>query len=79
MIENNGHKEVETKLCPFLNKECIGEKCNLYSELIQNMAGFQKKFGLCAFNSVVLILSEMNQKATVNQQQKIQIPNIFKS
>jgi len=61
------------KHCPFLNGLCMGEKCALYSELMQNMAGLQKKFGLCSFNAVVLILSEMNQKATI-ESQKFQLP-----
>lgn len=74
MTDNNGHNgDNQVKQCPFLNKECIGEKCAIYSVLMSDMVGIQKKFGTCSFNAVVMILSEINQKATI-EQQKFQLP-----
>ena len=74
MADGNGHDEdKKVKDCPLLDKECIGDKCVLYSELAR--AGISQKFGMCAFNAVVLILSEINQKTQVTQQQKIQLPS----
>ncbi len=78
MTNGNGHKEEkqpEPKHCPLLNESCIGQKCALYSELIQNVGGVNKRIGTCAFVSMVVMLSEINQKAAISQQQKIQLPH----
>ncbi len=66
MADNNGSKKTTIKKCPFLNKECIGIECALYHELRRDMAGLQQKFGACAFSAMIIILSEMNQKADIN-------------
>lgn len=60
-MADNGHGEVKTdlKLCPFLNKECITEKCTVYIEL-RHASGLQK-IGACSFSAVALFLSEINQ------------------
>ena len=74
MPDGNGHTVKKDKHCPFLNKLCIEEKCALYSELRRNAEGLQQKFGACAFNAVVLILSEINLKTQSPQPQKVQLP-----
>ena len=70
-------KENLQKCCPFLNEECIGEKCALHSELRSAGGGLQRTFGTCSFTAVVLILSEINQKTMMGQQRQIQLPQGF--
>lgn len=79
MVDGNGGKEeVRKKKCPFLNDWCIGEACALHSELTKNVGGgIQRKIGLCAFNAMVIMLSEINQK-TQPPQQKIQLSGLIK-
>ncbi len=80
MAENNGHKDEKIpKKCPFFHTPCIGNECSLHVELMQSNSGFQKKFGMCSFPAMIMILSEMNMKTSLNPLQKIQIPNILKS
>ena len=64
------------KHCPFLNDICIGEKCAMSSQLLRMVNGVPKPFGACAFNSMVLMLSELNAKAQMAQEQKqgLQLP-----
>jgi len=52
------NEEVRKKHCPFLNDWCIKDRCALYQVMSKN----QKQFGLCAYNSMVLLLSEINAK-----------------
>ncbi len=77
MANGNGHDDVnltKVKRCPFLNKECIGDKCALFTELKQTAGVTQQKFGTCGFSAVVLILSEINQKTPLSQAQGLQLP-----
>ncbi len=75
---DNGNNKIGEKIdkqCPFLKETCIEGKCSLYTEFMQGGGGLQPRFGVCAFNAVILILSEINQKTQVPQQ-KFQLPII---
>lgn len=79
MPDGNGHDgdKQKVKHCPFLNEWCIRERCALYSTLSRNANGLQQKIEVCGFNAVVLILSEINQKTQI-QQQEIQLPELYR-
>lgn len=78
MTNGDGQDKVEeVKHCPFRDTHCIRRKCAIYSELIRTRTGQQEKFWDCAFNAIVLILSEINAKTQFPQQQKIQIPKVL--
>jgi len=70
MEENkNGQKENQPKLCPFINESCIGEKCELFTQMRLGV----KQIGMCSFNAMTIIFSEINQKI-VSPQQTFQMP-----
>ena len=80
MTNGNGQNEEKQKVkhCPLINEWCIEKRCALYSEMKRDMGGgLRQTFGMCAFNAVVLILSEISVK-TQPQQPKIQLPDILK-
>lgn len=78
-MANNEHKDTEERLkkCPLLNEYCIKERCALWADMTRQAGGLQQKFGMCSFNAVVMILSEINAK-TQPPQQKINIPNLVR-
>ncbi len=80
--EGNGHNELTNtpQQCPFLDRDCMGDKCKLHVELLQSKApGLQQKVGTCSFAATVLILSEINIK-TVGRQERVTIPpGLFRS
>ena len=78
-MNDNGHKGEEKRLkkCPLLNEYCIEGRCALFTDMMRSVGGLQQKFGLCSFNAMVMMLSEMNMKAQPPQQ-KMQIPNLFR-
>lgn len=78
-MSNNGDKEPEVrrKKCPFLGEYCIKGACALNIELAKNMGGVVQKLDTCAFEALVIMMSEMNVKATVSQQ-KIAVPRLFR-
>ncbi len=84
MANGNGHKEEkenklpEVKTCPFLKELCTRDECPIFVELVQTVGGLQKKFGACAFPTMVQFLSEMNQRASAFQQSPIQLPRILR-
>jgi len=78
MASDNGQEEEErVKKCPLLNVYCIKERCALWTVMTRVQGGLQQQFGLCSFNAMVGMLSEMNMK-TQPPQQKIQIPNLLR-
>ena len=68
MPDNNGDNAKE---CPIIRKECIGDKCELRAILNTGQGTMQ----VCAFNALVLILSDMNMKAN---QRTIQLPKGYR-
>ena len=76
-MNGNSESEVKKKRCPFLNEYCIGDKCAIYTQLLQNVGGTQRTVGLCPISAFVLLISEINQK-TQPPQQKIELPNLFR-
>ena len=80
MANNDGQKqEGETKVrwCPILKEYCIGERCAMSVELTRIVGGLQKKFRVCVYSAMVIMLTEINQK-TQPPMQKIQIPHLLK-
>ena len=81
MVDGNGSNddtEVKVKWCPFINEYCLKERCALHQELTKQIGGgLMQKFGMCAFNSMVIMLSEINMK-TPGHHQNIQLPHLFK-
>lgn len=82
MNDNNDGKQQKgegkrLKMCPLLKEYCIEGRCALFTEMTRNAGGLQQKFGLCSFNAMVMMLSEMNMKAQPPQQ-KMQIPNLIR-
>lgn len=75
-MSDNGHEEERVKECPFLMGYCIKERCALFTGMRQ-VGGLQGKFGMCSFNAMIMMLSEMNMK-TPSPQQKIQIPQLLR-
>ena len=78
-MSDNGKVEEEQKVkhCPLINEYCIKERCALYIVMRRMHAGLLQAFGMCAFNALVQMMSEMNAK-TQPPQQKIQIPKILR-
>ena len=78
-MNDNGHEGQEKRLkkCPFIKEYCIEGRCALYAEMTRNVGGLQQKFGLCSFNAMVTILSEMNMK-TQPPPQKMRIPDLLR-
>ena len=80
MEQDNGHVEEIIKWCPLLKEWCskdVRERCAFNTEMARNTGGLQQKFGMCSFNAVVMILSEINIK-TVPPQQEIQLPGLYR-
>ena len=78
MANNDGHKEEQrVKKCPFSGSWCIKEECALWAEMTRQAGGLQQKFGMCSFNAVITILSEISMK-TRPPQQKINIPTLVR-
>ena len=76
MAEGNGHKENKVKWCPFLNEYCIGDRCAIHMEVTKSVApGMAQKAGLCGFNALGMILSEINVK-TVPPQPRVNPINL---
>jgi|GEM_PF-6357307 len=74
---DNGHKEeVRVKMCPFLNQYCIEGRCALYSEVRKTVNGRVLKMDTCAFNTMMMMLSEINQKTEGKQPPKIHLPGL---
>ena len=65
---SNGNKPEgqRRKVCPFLGKWCIGEECAIHAYL---MRGNQRVL-TCAFEAMVIMLSELNAKTPSPQQVK---------
>ena len=81
MVGGNGHKdeaESKVKFCPFLDKYCIAERCAVHTEVVKAFGGVQQKMGLCGFNALGMILSEINAKTAPPQPQRINLPRIIK-
>lgn len=78
-MEGNGDKgEVKVRQCPFMGEYCIKERCALYIEMKKVSGGLVQSFGMCSFNAMVQMMSEVNNKTQVLQQQKIQVPGILR-
>ncbi len=75
MAEGNGHEEAKILWCPFLNEYCIQGQCAVYTEVIKSFNGMQHKAGLCGFNALGMILSEINAKTVPPQPPKITLPS----
>lgn len=57
---NNEEKIVQVKLCPFLGKDCIQEKCALWTEIAISKPGLPQiieKHGVCAFIALGIFAS----------------------
>jgi len=67
----------KVKTCPFLNDYCKKERCALYSEMKRSVNSLPQKFGMCSFNAMVVMLSELNSKAKPHDPQ-IQIPTLYR-
>ena len=78
-MSDNGNKEAKTKVkyCSILKEYCIGERCAQYLEMKRMAGGLQQTFGMCCFNAIAQILSEINLKAPAPQQ-KIEIPKLMR-
>jgi len=76
-MNGNHNEEEKVKYCQIVKDYCIKERCNFYVEMVQHVAGMQKKMGMCWFNAILMVLSEMNAK-TVMPQQKIPLPNLYR-
>lgn len=74
MAGGNGHEEVKTLWCPFLNAWCIKERCAVHTEVTKSVGGMMQKGGICGFNALGMILSEINAKTFPPQPQKIELP-----
>ena len=78
MLEDNGHREEEKerqKICPFLNKYCITERCALHVKITQQRGHIAQTVSLCAINTFGVLLSEINAKTgTGGRQEKIILP-----
>ena len=79
-MNDNGGKEEQEKVrhCPFMDKYCIGKRCALYVEMRKMTGGLLQAFGMCSFNALVQMTSEMNSKTQPPQQQKVQIPRLLR-
>ena len=83
MQDGNGHKvptgdnKIQEKQCPFLKAECLQGGCALWSMLNRNVGGLQQTFGACSISAMVLILSEINQKAAPGMAQPVKLPGGF--
>lgn len=78
MDGDNGHKgegEQRKKRCPFLDQWCLGDACAIYTEGMRQVGGITQKTGVCGFNALGMILSEINAKTMPPQPQKITIPS----
>lgn len=64
------------RTCPFLNEYCIKERCEVYAEVTRNMGGLLMKSGMCPVTAILMMLSELNQKAQGQKLQKIQLPDL---
>jgi len=58
---DKGQQEKQVaKLCPFLNGECIQEKCALWTEIATARPGLApQKQGVCAFTALCMITSTL--------------------
>jgi len=57
---NKGQQEKQVAtLCPFLNEECIQEKCALWTEIVGMKPGLStpQKQGVCVFTALCMITS----------------------
>ena len=74
--------QAKPKRCPFLQGKCREDNCAVSVELTQNTGGVVRRGHTCALNALVMMISEMNQKAMVQQQSRqvgLQLPGqIFK-
>ena len=71
------NKEEVKKWCPFLKEWCTGEvigRCAIAIELGRSAGGVRQKALMCPFPAIVIILSEINLKTQVPQQQRIVLP-----
>ena len=73
---NNGVKgnEERKQKCPFLGEWCIGDACALHAYLFRNTTTGTQKVGVCGFEAMLTMLSEMNQREA--QGKKAQVPKI---
>ena len=77
-MNDNGEKEKQkVKMCPFSGAYCISERCALYVEMRKMTGGLLQAFGMCSFNALVQMTSEMNSK-TQPPQQKVQVPRLLR-
>ena len=76
MSNGDGHKEEKQRKrrCPFLNEWCIDDTCALHTQVIKA----PHKIELCAFDAILMILSEINQKTQPSPPQKINLPFIHR-
>ena len=75
MASDNGDKKEKFTHCPFLDQECIKEKCAIFAELLRDVGGVQTKTGSCSLRATVMMLSELNIKAQLQlQRPKIHTP-----
>ena len=60
MGNNSNEQEVgQIKLCPFLNDNCIQERCALWTEIgvMKSSLAVVQKQGVCAFTALCMIAS----------------------
>ncbi len=79
-MANNNHEPEEVKVCPFLNMQpCIKEKCALWTEVSRKALGAVAVMGICGFNALHMILSEINAKTVPPPPKAIQLdPRLLK-
>ena len=63
------------KWCPFLNKECIGDKCNIYMTIQQQALGVKKQVGVCSLTALVMIMAA-KKPPTPPPVQRLDLPNL---
>ena len=76
MDENHNEQQL-VKTCPFLNGDCIQDKCSLWAQIhvgvpgpLGSIAG--KVMGACSFPALLMVMSSPRPQ----QQQGIRLPNI---
>ena len=72
--QENQQEEGQIKLCPFLNQDCIQDKCTLWTQLTMMKPGLPvaKIQGTCAFKALCMIASSPKPQAM-----PIQMPQGF--
>lgn len=61
------HNSRQVKKCPFLKEWCIGEECAIHSYLTMSTHQGMVRKSTCGFESMMVILPEINQKTLMPQ------------